>query len=78
MTFLPGIDCGVCGAPTCQALAEDIVQGKGAISECVLLQKNMEHTRKLHPDHSFRIMERIWGKDRFQKTTTKVNKKNQK
>jgi iron only hydrogenase large subunit-like protein len=78
MTFLPGIDCGVCGAPTCQALAEDIVQGKGAISECVFLQKNMEHTRKLHPDHSFRIMERIWGKDRFQKTASNVNKKNQK
>ena len=23
---LPGLDCGSCGAPTCRALAEDIVQ----------------------------------------------------
>ncbi len=25
---LPGKDCGVCGAPTCAALAEDIVMGR--------------------------------------------------
>ena len=25
---LPGLDCGACGAPSCQCLAEDIVQGK--------------------------------------------------
>ena len=67
MCFLPGIDCGSCGAPSCQALAEDIVKGKAAISHCIFLQKTMEQTRKLHPDHSFRIMERIWGKDRFHK-----------
>lgn len=71
MCFLPGIDCGSCGAPSCQALAEDIVQGKAAISHCIFLQKNMEQTRKLHPDHSFRIMEKIWGKDRFQKNCNK-------
>lgn len=75
MCFLPGIDCGVCGAPTCRALAEDIVQGKAAISDCVFLQKNMEHSRKLHPDHSYRIMERIWGKDRLQKDCNKLKKK---
>jgi len=31
----------------------------------------MEQTRKLHPDHSFRIMESIWGKDRFKKDCSK-------
>ena len=72
MCFLPGIDCGSCGAPSCQALAEDIVKGKAAISHCIFLQKTMEQTRKLHPDHSFRIMERIWGKDRFHKDCKKV------
>ena len=25
---LPGLDCGSCGAPTCRALAEDIVRGE--------------------------------------------------
>lgn len=74
MCFLPGIDCGCCGAPSCQALAEDTVQGKAAISHCIFLQKTMEQTRKLHPDHSFRIMEKIWGKDRFQKNCNKIDK----
>jgi Na+-translocating ferredoxin:NAD+ oxidoreductase RNF subunit RnfB len=31
---LPGRDCGVCGAPTCAALAEDIVLERAAITEC--------------------------------------------
>jgi len=73
MCFLPGIDCGSCGAPSCQALAEDIVQGKAAISHCIFLQKTMEQFRKLHPDHSFRIMEKIWGKDRFEKNCNKID-----
>lgn len=72
MCFLPGIDCGACGAPSCQALAEDIVKGDAAMSHCIFLQKNMEQSRKLHPDHSFRIMEKIWGKDRFEKNCNKV------
>jgi iron only hydrogenase large subunit-like protein len=72
MCFLPGIDCGSCGAPSCQALAEDIIKGKAAISHCIYLQKTMEQSRKLHPDHSFRIMEKIWGKDRFLKDCNKV------
>lgn len=32
---LPGIDCGSCGAPTCAALAEDIVRGTAKITDCV-------------------------------------------
>jgi iron only hydrogenase large subunit-like protein len=46
---LPGIDCGACGAPTCRALAEDIVMGRASFSDCLLLgrynrrrQKNKE------------------------------------
>lgn len=78
MCFLPDIDCGSCGAPSCQALAEDIVKGKAAISHCIFLQKTMEQTRKLHPDHSFRIMERIWGKDRFYKDCSKTKGKGKK
>lgn len=31
---LPGLDCGCCGAPTCQALAEDIVRGEASINDC--------------------------------------------
>jgi hypothetical protein len=31
---LPGRDCGVCGAPTCAALAEDIVMERAARADC--------------------------------------------
>lgn len=31
---LPGLDCGACGAPTCRALAEDIVLGRGSEWDC--------------------------------------------
>lgn len=72
MCYLPGIDCGVCGAPSCLALAEDIVQGEGAISHCVFLQKVMEQT-KLDPEHSFKIMKKIWGDNRFMKDCEKPN-----
>lgn len=31
----PGLDCGSCGAPTCKALAEDIVRGNAVESDCI-------------------------------------------
>jgi Na+-translocating ferredoxin:NAD+ oxidoreductase RNF subunit RnfB len=31
---LPGKDCGVCGAPTCAALAEDVVLGRAEVVLC--------------------------------------------
>ncbi|MFZ5859269.1 MAG: [Fe-Fe] hydrogenase large subunit C-terminal domain-containing protein [Spirochaetota bacterium] len=35
---LPGIDCGACGAPDCDCLAEDIVRGFASIKDCRLLE----------------------------------------
>jgi hypothetical protein len=32
---LPRIDCGACGAPTCKAFAEDVIQGRAEILDCV-------------------------------------------
>ncbi len=32
---LPGLDCGSCGAPTCRALAEDIVRGNARETDCI-------------------------------------------
>ncbi len=34
---LPGIDCGACGAPTCHALAEDVIKGTASTADCPLL-----------------------------------------
>ena len=40
---LPDLDCGSCGAPTCDAFAEDIVRGKNTLDGCtVLLRRRME------------------------------------
>ena len=32
---LPKLDCGSCGAPSCRALAEDIVLGFGSETDCI-------------------------------------------
>ncbi|NTV91594.1 MAG: ferredoxin, partial [Clostridiales bacterium] len=32
---LPGLDCGACGAPSCRALAEDIVRGHANETDCI-------------------------------------------
>ena len=33
---LPGLDCGSCGAPTCRALAEDVVKGQASVEDCII------------------------------------------
>ena len=33
---LPNLDCGSCGAPSCMALAEDIVRGEADDNDCVI------------------------------------------
>lgn len=38
---LPGRDCGVCGAPTCVALAEDVVLGRAEVTACVFADKGL-------------------------------------
>ena len=40
---LPGLDCGACGAPSCQCLAEDIVQGKAHITDCIFKLRSSVH-----------------------------------
>jgi iron only hydrogenase large subunit-like protein len=46
---LPGLDCGSCGAPSCRALAEDIVLGKTSETDCVfkLREKIRDLTREM-------------------------------
>jgi Na+-translocating ferredoxin:NAD+ oxidoreductase RNF subunit RnfB len=63
-SFLPGIDCASCGAPSCKALAEDVVQGKANTSDCIFIQTSLNASE----DKDIRA-EKIWGKDRFRKLT---------
>ncbi|MBQ6626649.1 MAG: 4Fe-4S binding protein [Ruminococcus sp.] len=41
---LPGLDCGSCGAPTCRAMAEDIVKGIAKETDCIhKLKKHIQN-----------------------------------
>lgn len=40
---LPGLDCGSCGAPSCRALAEDIIRGVANERDCIHLLKRYLH-----------------------------------
>lgn len=65
LKVLPMIDCSVCGAPTCQALAQDIVIGDAQLNQCVFIQRTMELKGELSSEESNRILRNIWG---FEKT----------
>lgn len=62
---LPGIDCGGCGAPNCHALAEDIVQGKAKMTDCIFLQHRYLKDKKISIEKGFHNLERTWGEKRF-------------
>jgi hypothetical protein len=53
LKVLPGIDCGLCGSPTCKSLAEDIARGQASLKQCVVL--------KLRNAQSSSSLSRIWG-----------------
>lgn len=38
LATLPGLDCGACGSPSCASMAEDIVQGKAIIEDCIIMR----------------------------------------
>lgn len=42
---LPGLDCGSCGCPTCQTLAEDIVRGDATPNDCIYVLR--EHIARM-------------------------------
>jgi len=77
MCFLPAIDCGACGAPNCQSLAEDVVKGNAHLSNCIFIQRSMEKNRKLSNEHALRLIEKVWGKDRLDKNCNKKGAENE-
>ena len=54
--MLPQIDCGVCGSPSCNALAEDIVCRDASLQRCVFMNNAQ------NPE-----MKEIWGDEKFKK-----------
>ncbi len=64
--MLPMVDCGACGSPGCYALAEDIVQSRGIMENCIFIQRRYEEKGMLKPSDSLQIMKNVWGSDKFE------------
>jgi len=75
--FLPGIDCGACGAPNCQALAEDMVNNKAKMSDCTFLQQMWVDEGRIKARKAFLNTEKKWGTDRFKADCNKRGKRNE-
>jgi iron only hydrogenase large subunit-like protein len=67
MRHLPQTDCGSCGSPKCSALAEDVVQGRATITQCIFVQKTLEKRNIFTKEESHQIIESIWGKEKMEK-----------
>lgn len=74
---LPGIDCGSCGAPNCHALAEDMVQGKAKMTDCIFLQNRYLNEKKITIDKATKNLEKAWGKNRFDADCNKKGGRNE-
>ena len=64
---LPQIDCGVCGAPTCEAFATDVVCDKASLHSCVFYRIHLEQNGKMTLREGGANMKSIWGEDRIEK-----------
>jgi iron only hydrogenase large subunit-like protein len=62
---LPGFDCAACGSPTCQALAEDIVQNTGNINQCFYIQNILTAKGLITNKQSREILDNIWGQNKI-------------
>jgi ArsR family metal-binding transcriptional regulator len=74
---LPGIDCGGCGAPNCHALAEDMVQGKAKMTDCIFLREKYLRLDRIKPDRADKNLEKIWGKKRIEADCNKKGGRNE-
>ena len=58
--LLPGIDCSACGAPTCRALAQDIVLDKGSISQCPYMDLMALDKGQIRSSEAIDHAENVW------------------
>jgi len=49
LASLPGLDCGLCGAPTCRELARDVSVGDASKNDCVFLsERRLQDLRRVY------------------------------
>lgn len=70
--LLPQVDCGICGAPTCKALAGDIVRGEASLGHCIFVQKILERNEKFDPEESVKLMRSIWSESKIDRNAIKA------
>jgi len=75
--FLPGIDCGACGAPNCHALADDMVNNKAKMSDCIFLQQMWEDEGRITANKAFLNVQKKWGINRFKADCNKKGRRNE-
>jgi Na+-translocating ferredoxin:NAD+ oxidoreductase RNF subunit RnfB len=75
--FLPGIDCGACGAPNCHALADDMVNNKAKMSDCIFLQQMWEDQGRITTQKALLNVQKKWGTDRFIADCNKRGRRNE-
>jgi len=63
---LPHVDCGTCGSPSCEALAQDIVQGKADLSRCIFYQRRQELLDSRHAKTNLERMIKVWGREKLE------------
>lgn len=76
---LPRIDCGLCGAPTCEALATDVVCGRCKLENCIFVRYHKQDKGEMQLSEAHQVLYRIWGqkrvKDDIEKEVTEDNDK---
>ncbi|MEG1499018.1 MAG: [Fe-Fe] hydrogenase large subunit C-terminal domain-containing protein [Bacteroidales bacterium] len=76
LRLLPQKDCGVCGAPSCLAFAEDIANDRAELKNCVFLQTYLEEKGNMQAEERVDIFKTIWGEDIFKNEKDFSIKKN--
>ena len=61
--YLPGIDCGMCGAPTCEAFATDVVCKQVGLTRCAFYQKHLERLNDITRQECLAANAAVWGSD---------------
>lgn len=77
MCWLPGTDCGLCGAPSCHALAEDVVRNRASISDCVFVREKNVSAGIMSLATASGRFRRIWGEENFEKNCNRKGAENE-
>jgi hypothetical protein len=69
--LLPHVDCGICGTPSCQAFAEDIVLKEADIRSCVFVQKILQQNNRMDLQEAIEMMKKTWGERKLNEDANK-------